>query len=119
MTTPLSGVQKARLAAVVETLDELGLRQKATDLRHVLALIDTPTGPRRPACPEGLEQALFTDNETGEIWLVNREGDALRLPPAAVSWLAVTLADHCDDNSERAFVADCWSPIDEEPADGD
>ena len=61
-----------------------------------------------PKLPEGLLWALFVDNATGRLWLVNRDGERFSFDRSEAPHVAAALAEHCDDDEERAFVADEW-----------
>lgn len=66
-----------------------------------------------PQCPPGLRWALITTNATGELTFCNPAGQRFTFDPSDVPHLAAALADHCDDNPERSFVAGRWSPVDD------
>lgn len=67
-----------------------------------------------PTHPPGLIWALWTNNDTGQVVLTNREGEVFHFDPAESPHIAVALAEHCDDNDERAFVRSSWGDFDED-----
>lgn len=64
-----------------------------------------------PQCPPHLLWALITTNATGELTLCNPAGQRFTFTPDDVPHIAAALAEHCADDSERAFVADQWGPM--------
>lgn len=58
---------------------------------------------------------LWTRPEDGQLVLVDgnnpRSERCIELAPSEAPHLAAALAEHCDDNSERAFVRDAWGEI--------
>ena len=58
--------------------------------------------------PPGLLWGLFIENATGRLRLVNREGEQFAFDASEAPHIAAALAEHCDDNDERAFVAGEW-----------
>lgn len=67
-----------------------------------------------PQCPPAMKWALIESRQTGELTFCNPAGQRFTFEPTESAHLAVVLADHCDDNDERGFVAGTWGPIDEE-----
>lgn len=72
-----------------------------------------------PIHPPHLLYALWTDNETGDLVLTNKQGEVFHLPKVESPHLAVMLAEHCEDNAERWHVRDCWYDLDLDDADED
>lgn len=74
-----------------------------------------------PTHPPHLAYALWTENETGDLVLTNKQGEVFHLPKVESPHLAVMLAEHCEDNAERWHVRGCWSEIepdeDDEPGE--
>lgn len=78
-----------------------------------------PLGDERPVDLLDKALAFATENRTitylvmgdprgGNLVIANHTG-GLRLPYGEASRLARTLADHCTDPEERAWVAETWS----------
>ena len=72
-----------------------------------------------PRCPPGLRWALIETKATGELTLCNPAGQRFTFGPFEAPHIAAALASHCSDDSERAFVASEWGPMDHEDQEGD
>lgn len=64
---------------------------------------------------------VWTRQQDGQLVLVNggdpKSPNRLVISPEDAPHLAAALAEHCDDNEERAFVRSEWGHLDDEEDD--